>query len=109
MLTGSQPVDFSVLKDQTKGFIKEFLLHLFIDTQISTPSVTENARSIAQKLTSRNRDSIEDVFRKANVHEGLSVGLRYFISHTFERDVEDSDGFVAWAVEVSTEVLGDRL
>lgn len=72
--------------------------------------MTESARSIAQKVTLRNRDSVEDVFRKASVHQGLRVGLHYFINHVFKEDVEeDSDGFVAWAVEVSMEVLGDGL
>lgn len=86
------------------------MLHLFIDTQISTPSVAEGAQSVAQKITSRNRDSIEDVFRKASVHEGLRVGLHYFISRVFKKDMEeDGDGFVAWAVEISTEVLGGGL
>jgi len=109
-LTIFKPVDFSVLKDQTKIFLKECFLQLFIDTQVSTPSMTENARSITQKITSRNRDSVEDVFRKASVHEGLRAGLRYFIDRTFRKDVEeDGDGFVAWAVEISTEALGDSL
>jgi nucleolar MIF4G domain-containing protein 1 len=96
------------LKDQTKSFLKEFSLQLFIDTQISTPSVTESTQSLAQKITSRSRDSLEDVFRKASVHEGLRAGFLYFINRTFKKDVEeDSDGFVAWAVEVSTEALGN--
>ena len=72
--------------------------------------MTENARSLTQMIASRNRDSVEDVFRKANVHEGLRAGLRYFIDSTFRKDVEeDGDGFVAWAVEISTEALGDSL
>ena len=50
---------------------------------------------------------MEDVFRKATVHEGLRAGLHYFINRAFRKDVEEnSDGFVAWAVEVSTETLG---
>ena len=70
----------------------------------------ESARSVAQKITSRNRDSVEDVFRKANVHEGLRIGFHYFISRAFKKDMEeDGDEFVAWAVEISTEVLGDSL
>lgn len=85
-------------------------MQLFIDTQISTPSVTGSTQSIAQKITSRNRDSVEDVFRKASVHEGLKAGLHYFINRVFKRDVEeDSDGFVAWAVETATGALGDSL
>jgi len=72
--------------------------------------VAESAQTVTQKITSRNRDSVEDVFRKANVHEGLRVGLHYFINRVFKKDMEeDSDGFVAWAVEISTEALGDIL
>lgn len=72
--------------------------------------MTESAQSIAQKITLRNRDPVEEVFRKASVHEGLRVGLHYFINNVFKKDVEeDSDGFVAWAVEVSTEALEDGL
>ena len=53
---------------------------------------------------------MEDVFRKATVHEGLRAGLHYFINRAFRKDVEeDSDGFVAWVVEVSTEALGGSL
>ena len=72
--------------------------------------MTENAQSVAQKITSRDRDSIEDLFRKASVHEGLKVGLHYLINRVFKKDMEeDSDGFVAWAVEISTQVLEDSL
>jgi len=72
--------------------------------------VAESAQSIVEKVTVRSRDPVEDVFRKANVHEGLRAGLHYFINHTFKRDTEeDSDGFVAWAAEISTGVLGDNL
>ena len=72
--------------------------------------MAESAQTVTQKITSRNRDSVEDVFRKANVHEGLRVGLHYFINRVFKKDMEeDSDGFVAWAVEISTEALGDIL
>jgi len=104
-----KPVNFTVLKDQTKDFLREFLLGLFIDTQISTPSVAESLSPLAQKITSRNRDSVEEVFRKANVHEGLRAGLHFSIRHVFREDVDDGDGFVAWAVKISTEVLGGSL
>lgn len=105
-----QPVNFTALKDQTKGFLREFLLQLFIDTQISTPSATESPQSLVQKITSRNRSSVEEVFWKASVHEELRAGLHYFIRRVFEGDVEGNcNGFVAWAVEISTEVLGDSL
>jgi len=72
--------------------------------------VTESAQSLAQGITSRNRDSVEDVFRRANVHEGLRTGLQYFINRTFKKDIEDgNEGFVAWVVEIATEALGDSL
>jgi len=105
-----RPVNFTVLKDHTKDFFREFLLQLFIDTQVSTPSVSKNPQSLTQKITSRNRDSVEEVFRKASAHEGLRAGLYYFIRRVFEEEVEeDVDGFVAWAVEISTETLGGSL
>lgn len=107
---GGQPVNFTVLKHKTEDFLQEFLVQLFIDTQISTPSVTEGPRSRAQKITSRSRESVEEVFLKARVHEGLRAGLCYFIRRAFKEDVEgDGNGFVAWAVEVSTEALGGSL
>ena len=72
--------------------------------------MAESPQSIAQKITSWNKDTVEDVFRKASVHEGLGAGLHYFVNHTFKRDVgEDGEGFVAWAVGISTGVLGDNL
>jgi nucleolar MIF4G domain-containing protein 1 len=106
---GRQPVSFTVLKDQTRDFLREFLLQLFIDTQISTPSVAANPQSLVQVVTSRNRDSVEEVFRKASVHEELRAGLHYFIRRTFREEVEEGGGFVAWAVEISTEALGGSL
>ena len=72
--------------------------------------MAESAQSIAQKITSRSGDPVEDVFRKATAHEGLRAGLHYFINHAFKREVgEDNDGFIAWAVGISTGVLGDNL
>jgi hypothetical protein len=72
--------------------------------------VTEDAQFFGKKITSRDRDSVENVFRKASVHVGLRAGLHYFVRRVFKKDVEDDgNGFVAWAVEVSTEVLGDSL
>lgn len=107
MIHGRQPVDFTVLKDQTRDFLREFLLQLFIDTQISTPSVVESPQSLCQKITLRDRDSVGEVFRKASVHEGLRAGLHYFIHRAFVEEVkEDGSGFVAWAVGISTETLG---
>lgn len=82
-------------------------MQLFIDTQISTPSIAEAPQSLAQKITSRSRDSVEEVFWKASVHEGLRTGLHYFIRCVFEEEVEeDGNGFIAWAVEISTQALG---
>ena len=105
-----QPIDFTVLKEQTRDFLKEFLLQLFIDAHISTPSTAENTRSLVQKVALRNRDSLGEVFRKASVHEGLRAGLHHFIRRVFKKDVEeDTDGFIAWAVEISTEALGESL
>ena len=86
------------------------MLQLFVNTQLSAPSVAEDAQSIVQKITSRDGGPVENVFRKAGVHQGLRAGLHYFIRHVFEKDVEeDGNGFVAWAVGVSTEALGDGL
>jgi nucleolar MIF4G domain-containing protein 1 len=105
-----KPVDFTLLKDKTKDFLQEFLLQLFIDTQVSTPSIAEGPRSLARKITSRNRDLVEEVFWKISAHEGLRVGLYYFIGHVFKEEVdEDENGFVAWAVGVSKEALGSSL
>lgn len=72
--------------------------------------ITEGPQSLPQKITSRNRDSVEEVFRKASVHGGLRAGLHYFIRHVFKEEVEEEgSGFMAWAVETSTEALGDSL
>ena len=50
---------------------------------------------------------MEEVFWKASVHEGLRTGLHYFIRCVFEEEVEeDGNGFIAWAVEISTQALG---
>ncbi|KAG1725981.1 hypothetical protein EDB19DRAFT_1586391, partial [Suillus lakei] len=72
-LTIFKPVDFTVLKTQTRTFLKELLIKLFIASQVSSPMLTNDAGDYPSM---RNRGSLEGIFLKASRIEnlGLSVG-----------------------------------
>ncbi|KAG1719114.1 hypothetical protein EDB19DRAFT_1837032 [Suillus lakei] len=72
---GVEPVDFTVLKTQTRTFLKELLIKLFIASQVSSPMLTNDAGDYPSM---RNRGSLEGIFLKASRIEnlGLSVGQR---------------------------------
>jgi nucleolar MIF4G domain-containing protein 1 len=94
----SQPVDFTILKAQTHLFLKELLLQIFIGSQISTPAIAENTKLLLEK-SSRNRAALEEIFIKVTRIETLAMGLLYFVSEAFQKELT-TDGFMSWAVEV---------
>ncbi|KAJ7707589.1 hypothetical protein B0H17DRAFT_1166033 [Mycena rosella] len=78
-----KPVDFTTLKPQSRTFLKELLVQLFVSSQVSTPLISASANAIP---TTRNRGPVEEIFIKASRLEALAMGLVYFLTEVF-RDV----------------------
>ncbi|KAK0223272.1 hypothetical protein IW262DRAFT_1458274 [Armillaria fumosa] len=100
-----KPVDFTLLKPQTKRFIGEMLSQLFISTQTSTPLIGSNTKILS---TTRDRAAIEEVFVKATRVPNLAMGLVYFLSNTTQDDEiidETVTKFIRWATEVAKDTL----
>ncbi|KAJ7227305.1 hypothetical protein GGX14DRAFT_629361, partial [Mycena pura] len=101
-LTILKPVDFTTLKQQSQGFLRELFVQLFINSQVTTPMISTAAP------TTRNRAPIEEIFIKANRVETLAMGLVYFLTEVF-LDVDDlHDGLqqlVKWASGVAKDTL----
>ncbi|KAK0450247.1 hypothetical protein EV421DRAFT_2008053 [Armillaria borealis] len=91
-----KPVDFTLLKPQTKRFIGEMLSQLFISTQTSTPMTGSNTKTLS---TARDRAAIEEVFIKATRVQSLAMGLDdEIIDETVTK-------FIRWATEVAKDIL----
>ncbi|KAK0500414.1 hypothetical protein EDD18DRAFT_827491 [Armillaria luteobubalina] len=100
-----KPVDFTLLKPQTKHFIGEMLSQLFISTQTSTPLIGSNTKILS---TTRDRTAIEEVFVKATRVPNLAMGLVYFLLNTTQDDEivdETVTKFIRWATEVAKDTL----
>ncbi|KAJ7455339.1 hypothetical protein B0H11DRAFT_252563 [Mycena galericulata] len=98
-----KPVDFTVLKPQSRAFLKELLVQIFVSSQVATPVISVSAVS-----TTRNRGSVEEIFIKASRVETLAMGLVYFLTEIF-RDVDEmEDGLkklTKWASGVAKDTL----
>ena len=92
-------MEFTQLRPIANTFLRQFLIQIFISTQVSTPVITNTIPS------SRNRGAIEDVFVKATRIEALASGLVYYLSREMVHD-EPEGGFVKWAIGVALETLG---
>ncbi|KAJ6609207.1 armadillo-type protein [Mycena sp. CBHHK59/15] len=100
-----KPVDFTALKPQSRDFLKELLIQLFVSTQVATPMISSSAKAVP---TTRNRGPVEEIFIKASRVETLAMGLVYFLTEAF-RDVNATeDGFgklTKWACAVAKDTL----
>ncbi|KAF7374789.1 MIF4G/MA4-domain-containing protein [Mycena sanguinolenta] len=98
-----QPVDFTTLKPQSREFLKELMVQLFVSSQISAPVVAAGT-----DVTTRNRGPVEEIFIKASRVEALAMGLVYFLTEAF-RDVDEMpEGMgklVRWASGVAKDTL----
>ena len=91
-----KPVDFAVLKPQTRGFMGELFTHVLANTQLATPLLG------SQELpNTRNKGSLEEVFLKGAKVPALALGLAYFIREEFKGE----DGFLKWASQVALQTL----
>ncbi|KAG2154054.1 hypothetical protein DEU56DRAFT_952103, partial [Suillus clintonianus] len=97
-LTIFKPVDFTVLKPQTRTFLKELFIQLFIASQVSSPMLSNDS---GEYPSMRNRGSLEEIFLKASRIENLGLGLVFFMSNTFKGE----DGFLTWASSLAKETL----
>ena len=104
MLICPQPVDFTVLKASTQRFLHELLIHLLINTQLSTPLLTSGPKDYP---STRNRGPLEEVFIKATRVQALALGLVYFLGEIFGREIDDEggQGFMKWANKVAMDTL----
>ena len=93
----AQPVDFTVLKPQTRTFLRELFVQVFVASQASSPVLTDD---VDQQM-SRNRGAVEDVFTKAIKLENLGLGLIFFLSHAFRGE----EGLLGWASALAKETL----
>ncbi|KAI6128936.1 ARM repeat-containing protein [Pisolithus croceorrhizus] len=91
-----KPVDFTLLKPQSRKFLKELFAQIFAATQGSSPMLSDQL-----DIESRNRGVIEDTFNKATKIENLGLGLIFFFSHAFREET----GFLQWASSVAKETL----
>ncbi|EIN09802.1 ARM repeat-containing protein [Punctularia strigosozonata HHB-11173 SS5] len=95
-----KPVDFTILKERTRGFLTELLSSVLIDTQSSNPRYALDGIP-----TTRNRGAIEEVFIKATKIQALAMGLVYFLTNAVCDKVDGDAGFFKWAVGVAKDTL----
>ena len=96
------------LKSQTRDFFKELFIHIFINSQRSTPLA--NSTNIISKdlVFTRNRNAIEEIFKKVSRVEALVMGLVFLLSELLPNKQHFNDGFsksIEWAVGVAKETL----
>ncbi|KAF8554475.1 ARM repeat-containing protein [Imleria badia] len=96
-ITILKPVDFTLLKPQTRTFLRELFVQIFVASQASSPVLTDDT----DEQTSRNRGSVEDIFVKATKIENLGLGLIFFLSNTFKGE----EGLLGWASALAKETL----
>ncbi|KAJ6513111.1 hypothetical protein C8R45DRAFT_857463 [Mycena sanguinolenta] len=98
-----KPVDFTTLKPQSREFLKELMVQLFVSSQIAAPVVTDGASAMT-----RNRGPLEEIFIKAIRVEALAMGLVYFLTEAF-RDVDEMPEGVGKLVRWASGVAKDTL
>lgn len=105
-------MDFTILKPQTKAFLKELFSQIFINSQRSTLRV--GTPLDANMTYTRNRNAVEEIFTKAARMQTLAMGLVYFLSEEFKAKKElsgtdESAKFTRWAVGVAKDTLRTRV
>ena len=104
------------LKPQTRDFFKELFIHIFINSQRSTPLANSTNINNKDVVFTRNRNAIEEIFNKVSRVEALAMGLAFLLSELFPEkrrhfksdDDDDDDGFskfLKWAAGVAKDTL----
>ena len=95
-----------MLKSRTREFLKEMIVQVFLNSQRSTPLVTQDTKL---NPFTRNRNAVEEIFIKASRIQSLAMGLVYFLSEAFQEvSNSDDDGyskFMRWAVGTAKATL----
>lgn len=97
------------LKPQTRDFFKELFIHIFINSQRSTPMA--NSSTNKDLAFTRNLNAIEEIFNKVSRVEVLAMGLVFLLSELFPEKQyfhSDDDGFsmfLKWAIGVAKDTL----
>ncbi|OJA13626.1 hypothetical protein AZE42_03974, partial [Rhizopogon vesiculosus] len=97
-LTIFKPVDFTLLKPQTRAFLRELFIQLFVASQVSSPMLSNDPSDYP---STRNRGALEEIFLKASRIENLGLGLVFFMSNVFKGE----DRFLVWASALAKETL----
>lgn len=102
------------LKPQTRDFFKELFIHIFINSQRSTPLANSTNINNKDVVFTRNRNAIEEIFNKVSRVEALAMGLVFLLSelfpekqHFFKSDDDDDEfsKFLKWGVGVAKDTL----
>ncbi|KAI0303786.1 armadillo-type protein [Multifurca ochricompacta] len=91
-----KPVDFTVLKPQTREFLSHFFRQLFTSSQVSTPILGSDVPS------TRIKSSLEEIFIKATRIQALAMGLVYFLT---EMKKTSEGEYIRWASGVAIDTL----
>jgi nucleolar MIF4G domain-containing protein 1 len=91
-------VDFTLLKPQTRAFLRELFVQLFVASQVSSPLLSNDPSDYP---STRNRGALEEIFLKVPRIENLGLGLVFFMSNSFKGE----DGFLMWASTLAKETL----
>ncbi|OSD06573.1 MIF4G-domain-containing protein [Trametes coccinea BRFM310] len=94
-----KPVDFTVLKPQSRAFMRELFVHLLANTQLATPLLSSERRE--DLPTTRNKGPLEEVFLKGAKIQAVALGLVYFLQTAFKGE----EGFLKWASQVALDTL----
>ena len=99
-------MDFTRLKSQTRDFLKELFIQIFVNSQQSTPLANSNIQDL---VFTQSRNAVEEVFNKVSRVEVLAMGLVFFLLESFpEKHFKLDDGFskfLQWAVGVAKDTL----
>ena len=100
-------MDFTRLKSQTRDFLKELFIQIFVNSQQSTPPLANS--NIQDLVFTQSRNAVEEVFNKVSRVEVLAMGLVFFLLESFpEKHFKLDDGFsqfLKWAVGVAKDSL----
>jgi len=100
-----QPVDFTILKPQSRDFFKELFTQVLYASQLTSPLLTDDLASLSP---SKNRQAVEEIFLKASRIDTLAMGLAYFLTETFKSLKGENDPvskFVMWGSGLATDTL----
>ncbi|KAI0784591.1 armadillo-type protein [Abortiporus biennis] len=73
-----KPIDFTIIKPQTRQFLTDLFISIYVSSQLSTPPLDLSPSSESFPKT-KNRGTIEEIFIKATRVSSLAIGLVYWL------------------------------